>query len=146
MAKLLAKGIAEQSYRGSAAQVSKATGQTISAMGVWNFIQALGEKACEGEVDGIYIKLQGKDRRSSRQDKAEAKIGIAYDGLKQTGQDRYRLVNKVVVVGFSYAREFHAYRETTIAQTFNLDEECKRILNADRASWIRKMKDKSTCF
>lgn len=170
MAELLVKGVTEQSYRACAAQVSEATGQTISAMGVWNVIQALGEKVCEEEkelteahkqgkvcgekespvlfeeADGVYIKLQGKDRRNSRQDKAEVKIGIAYDGWKQTGQDRYQLVNKVVVAGFSHAKEFHAYREAAIAQTFNLDEVCQRILNADGASWIKKVKDKSTCF
>lgn len=170
MAELLVKGVTEQSYRACAAQVSEATGQTISAMGVWNVIQALGEKVCEEEkelteahkqgkvcgekespvlfeeADGVYIKLQGKDRRNSRQDKAEVKIGIAYDGWKQTGQARYQLVNKVVVAGFSHAKEFHAYREAAIAQTFNLDEVCQRILNADGASWIKKVKDKSTCF
>ena len=31
------------------AKVSEMTGQTISAMGVWNVIQALGEKICEEE-------------------------------------------------------------------------------------------------
>ena len=170
MAELLVKGITEQSYRACAAQVSEMTGQTISAMGVWNVIQALGAKVCEEEkelteahkqgkvcgekespvlfeeADGVYIKLQGKDRKNARQDKAEIKIGIAYDGWKQTGQDRYQLVNKVVVAGFSPAKEFHTCREAAIAQTFNLDEVCQRILNADGASWIKKVKDKSTCF
>ena len=66
------------------------TGQTISAMGVWNIIQALGEKICEEakeltedykkghlkgekgvpvlfeEADGVYINLQGKDRARRR--------------------------------------------------------------------------------
>lgn len=32
------------------------------------------------EADGVYIKLQGKDRKKEKQDKAEIKIGIAYDG------------------------------------------------------------------
>lgn len=44
------------------------------------------------------------------------------------------MVNKVVVAGSSHAKEFHAYREAAIAQTFNLDEVCQRILNADGAS------------
>ena len=33
-----------------------------------------------------------------------------------------------------------------IAQEFNLDEVSQRILNAEGASWIKKVKDKSTCF
>ena len=32
------------------------------------------------------------------------------------------------------------------AQEFDLDEVGQRILNADGASWIKKVKDKSTCF
>ena len=170
MAELLVKGITEQSYRACAAQISETTGQTISAMGVWNVIQALGAKVCEEEkeltqahkqgkvhgekevpvlfeeADGGYIKLQGKDRRKNGQDKAEMKIGIAYDGWKRTGKDRYELANKVIVAGFAHAKEFHEYREAAIASMFNLDEVSQRILNADGASWIKKVKDKSTCF
>lgn len=135
MAELLVKGITELSYRECARQVSEMTGQTISAMGVWNVIQALGEKVCEDEAelteaykkgqvkgkrevpvlfeeaDGVYIKLQGKDRKKEKQDKSEIKIGIAYDGWRKTGPDRYALENKVVVAGFSKAKEFQEYRE-----------------------------------
>lgn len=170
MAEMLVKGITEQSYRACAAQISETTGQTISAMGVWNVIQALGAKVCEEEkeltqahkqgkvqgekevpvlfeeADGVYIKLQGKDRKKSGQDKAEMKIGIAYDGWKRNGKDRYELPNKVIVAGFAHAQEFHEYREAAIAAMFNLDEISQRILNADGASWIKKVKDKSTCF
>ena len=170
MAELLVKGITELSYRECARQVSEMTGQTISAMGIWNVIQALGEKVCEEETelteaykkgqvkgkrevpvlfeeaDGVYIKLQGKDRKKEKQDKAEIKIGLAYDGWRKTGPDRYALEDKVVVAGFSKAKEFQEYREAAIAQEFNLDEVDQRILNADGASWIKKVKDKSTCF
>ena len=51
MAELLVKGVTEQSYRACAAQISETTGQTISAMGVWNVIQALGVKVCEAEKE-----------------------------------------------------------------------------------------------
>ena len=170
MAELLVKGITELSYRECASKISEMTGQTISAMGVWNVIQALGEKVCEEETvlveehkkgqirgekevpvlfeeaDGVYIKLQGKDRKEAKRDKAEIKIGIAYDGWKKTGKDRYELSNKVVVAGFARAKEFQEYREAAIAEKFNLDEVSQRILNADGASWIKQVKDKSTCF
>ncbi len=110
--------------------MSEMTGQTISAMGVWNVIQALGERVCEEEselteeykrgnvkgkkevpvlfeeADGVYINLQGKDRKKEKQDKAEMKVGIAYDGWRKTGPGRYALENKVVVAGFSKAKEF----------------------------------------
>ena len=170
MAELLVKGITELSYRECAAKVSEMTGQRISAMGVWNVIQSLGEKVCEEEkklveehkkgkirgerevpvlfeeADGVYVKLQGKDRKGSHKGKTEIKVGIAYDGWKRTGKDRYELVDKVVVAGVSGAKEFQEYREAAIAQKYDLDEVCQRILNADGASWIKKVKDKSTCF
>lgn len=170
MAELLVKGITEMSYRECAAKISEMTGQVISAMGVWNVIQELGGKACEEEeqlveeykkghiqgekeapvlfeeVDGVYVRLQGKDRKRSRQGKAEVKVGIAYDGWKQVGKGRYELSDKVVVAGFEGAKKFHEYREVAIAGKYNLDEVNKRILNADGASWIKKIKDKSTCF
>lgn len=170
MAELMVHGITEMSYRECAAKVSEMTGQTISAMGVWNVIQTLGEKVCEEEkelvkdhkagkvqgekevpvlfeeADGVYVKLQGKDRKDSRQDKAEIKVAIAYEGWKKTGKDRYVLPDKVVVAGFAKAKDFHEYREAAIASRYNLNEVTQRILNADGASWIKKIKDKSTCF
>ncbi len=170
MAELLVKGITELSYRECAAKVSEMTGQTISTMGVWNVIQALGEQVCEEEkelaeeykkghikgekkspvlfeeADGVYIRLQGKDRKRMGQDKAELKVGIAYSGWRKTGLDRYTLEDKVAVTGFSKAKEFHEYREAQIAQTFDLDFVEQRILNADGAAWIKMVKNKSTCF
>lgn len=35
------------------------------------------------EADGVYIKLQEKDRKDEKQDKAEIKIRIAYDRWKK---------------------------------------------------------------
>ncbi len=170
MAELMVQGITELSYRECAAKISGMTGQSISAMGVWNVIQALGEKVCRDEkelvkahkagelrgekevpvlfeeADGVYVKLQGKDRRRKKQDKAEIKVGIAYDGWKKAGKDRYILPDKVVVAGFEKAKEFQEYREAAIAQKYNLDEVRQRILNADGASWTKKVKDRSTSF
>ncbi len=170
MAELLVKGITELSYRECAAKVSEMTGQAISSMGVWNVIQALGKKVCEEETqlvkehkrghiqgkkevsalfeeaDGVYVRLQGEDRKRSRKGKAEIKVGIAYDGWKAAGKGRYELPDKVVVAGFEGAKEFHEYREAAIAEKYNMDEVNERILNADGASWIKKVKDKSTCF
>lgn len=131
------------------------TGQTISAMGVWNVIQALGEQVCEEEkevpvlfeeADGVYLKLQGKDRKKRRQDKTEIKVGIAYDGWRDAGSGRYVLEDKVVAAEFCTAKEFHEYREAAIAQRINPAEVSQRILNADGVAWIKKVKDQGTCF
>ncbi len=170
LAEKLVEGVAELSYRQCAARVSEMTGQSISAMGVWKVIQALGEQVVieekeitrahkEGhvrgekeapvlfeEADGVFINLQGKDRRESRQKKAEIKVSIAYDGWIKEGKNRYRLDEKIVTAGMEKARDFHANREAAIASVFNLDETEIRILNADGASWLKKVKDKSTIF
>ena len=128
MAELLVKGITELSYRECATKVSEMTGQTISAMGVWNVIQALGEKVYneeatlteeykKGHVKGkkkflsclkkqmeFISNCRAKTEKRKKQDKAEIKIGIAYDGWRKTGPERYALENKVVVAGFSKAK------------------------------------------
>lgn len=170
LAEKIVHGITEMSYRECAAKVTEMTGQSISAMGVWNVIQALGEKVLEEEkelvedhkkgliqgeettpvlfeeADGVYLCLQGKDRKKNRQEKAEMKVAIAYEGWKKTGKERYELSNKVVVAGFSSAKEFHEYREAAIAEKYDIDEIDVRLLNADGASWIKKVKDRSTYF
>lgn len=170
MAELMVKSVTEMSYRESAAKVTEMTGQRISAMGVWNVIQALGEKVCRDEeelvkehkkghvqgeyvtpvlfeeADGVYVNLQGKDRAENHQSKAEIKVAIAYDGWKKEGKERYKLHEKVAVAGFLKSKEFQDYREAVIADKFNLDEVETRILNGDGGSWIKKVKDKETIF
>ena len=59
MSELLIKGITEQSYRACANQISETTGQIISAVGVWNVIQALEEKVCEEEKELTEAYKQG---------------------------------------------------------------------------------------
>ena len=167
---LLVAGITTKSYRDCAREVSEATGQRISAMGVWNVIQSLGEKVCEEErllcnqhrkgnvrgkrtapvlfeeTDGVNIRLQGKDRAASSNGKAEMKVAIAYDGWRQTGKERYLLDGKVAFAGFAGSREFHRIREAKIASEYDLDETEVRLLNGDGAQWIRKVPDKGTYF
>ena len=166
----VASGITTKSYRNCAKEVSETTGQSISAMGVWNIIQALGKKVSveekelvkqhkkgrlEGkktvpvlfeETDGVNIRLQGKDRKETKNGKAEMKAAIAYDGWKEESHGRYRLNGKVVFAGFAKSKEFHQIREAKIAREYNLDEVVCRILNGDGAGWIKKVPDKDTLF
>ena len=170
LAEQLVGGIVEMSYRECAEKISTMTGQKISAMGVWNVIQSLGSEVCKEEeelvvahkskqlqgnkeapvlfeeADGVYLRLQGRDRQTSQKGKAEMKVGLAYDGWKCIGKERYQLNGKVAVAGFSKAKDFQEYREAAIAEIYNLDETEVRVLNGDGASWIKKVKDKSTCF
>ncbi len=80
---LMVSSITEMSYRNCAEKISEMTGQSISAMGVWNVIQSLGEKLTDEEdtlvkehkaghlkgerqapvlfeeADGVWLNLQG---------------------------------------------------------------------------------------
>lgn len=91
------------SYRNAAKNVTELTGQSISHGGIWNVVQALGEKVKEHEakqvkavernklcgqkevlilfekVDGVYINIQGKDRPKSGK-KLEIKVAVANEG------------------------------------------------------------------
>lgn len=93
------------------------------------------------ETDGVYVNLQRE-----KQDMAEIKVGIAYDGWKQTGKERFALDGKVVVAGFSKAKEFQAYREAAIAEKYNTDEIEIRLMNADGADWIKHLSEADTVF
>ncbi len=165
MAEQLVMGITEMSYRECAAKVTEMTGQTISAMGVWNVIQELGRKVCEDEeslvnarrsgiiqgeketpvlfeeTDGVYVRLQNEKKK-----KAEIKVGIAYDGWKEIGKNRYALDNKVVVAGISSSREFQRYREAAIAEVYDTAEIDVRLMNADGAEWVKNISEVDTIF
>lgn len=169
-ASLLVSEVTELSYRECAEKVTAMTGQSISAMGVWNVIQKLGEKVCKEEqqlvnnhkagkikgkkeapvlfeeADGVWLDLQGKDRKESNFPKAEMKVGIAYDGWKDRGNGRYELDGKVVTAGFVKAADFHKAMEAGIAREYDLEKTELRLLNGDGASWIKKVPDKSTVF
>ena len=165
LADQLVSGITEMSYRECAAKITAMTGQSISPMGIWKTIQALGEKVCEEErelvkahkagkiqgetvtpvlfeeTDGVYVKLQREQKKGG-----EIKVGIAYDGWKETGTNRYSLDKKVVVAGFSNSKEFQEYREASIAEKYDTDEIEIRLMNADGSEWIKNVCDADTVF
>lgn len=148
------------SFRNAAKNVTELTGQSISHGGVWNVVQALGEKIKEDEAhkvkaleknelcgqkevsilfeeaDGVYINIQGKDRPKSGK-KLEMKVAVAYEGWKETSKNRFELVNKIACAGFEEASLFYKKKEAMIAEKFNTDEIEMRILNGDGAAWIK---------
>ena len=134
-------------------------------MGVWNVIQSLGEKVCEDEkglvaahkagcvhgktetpvlfeeADGVHVRLQRENQES-----AEIKVGLAYDGWKVQGKDRFALDNKVVVAGFARSKEFQEFREAAIAEKYDTDGITIRLMNADGSEWIKNICDTDTVF
>jgi len=157
------------SYRNTANNITELSGQSISHGGVWNVVQALGKKVKEDEAelakaaeknqlcgekeipvlfeeaDGVHINIQGKDRPKSGK-KLEMKVAVAYEGWKETGKNRYELVNKVACAGFEDISEFYKIKEAMIAKEYNVDEIQMRILNGDGATWIKHGIDDTTHY
>jgi hypothetical protein len=170
---LIGSSICENSYRATARQISEQTGQAISAQGVWDVVQALGEKQAARirrdveldaahagtgiiatkilyeENDGVWLKLQGKSRQEEGNSK-EMKVGIAYDGVKwrekKDGTKRRNLDNKVAFAGFMSAEEYRKQKEGLIASVFSKDEIELRVFNGDGGSWtLPKQKEGCIC-
>lgn len=169
LAYLIVHAASRMSYRQAADTVSSMTGQRISHGGVWNVVQdvgdAVGQKEKIGvrrmmdnmlqgntitpvlfeEIDGVYLSLQGKDRKKSAKGKKELKVAIAYSGWEKEGK-KYRLVDKVAIAGFHATDEFQKMREAKIRRIFNTDEAQVRVLNGDGAPWIKKVCDPDTIY
>ena len=169
--KLAAEAVCETSYRGAAKMISETTGLDISAQGVWDIVQQLGEaqeavvdrhaelaeaqrgigqietKILYEENDGIWLKLQGRARKENGVSK-EMKVGIAYDGVTweegKNGQKRRTLDNKVAYASFAPAKEFRRKKEGLLASRFNVDSIDLRVLNGDGANWIQKQRGTNT--
>ena len=171
MCQIAATAVCETSYRGAAELISETTGLNISAQGVWDIIQKLGEsqvslvqrhaelaqlhkgtgalvtKLLYEEDDGIWLKLQGKSRQEYGPAK-EMKVGIAYDGVQwaETKSGKRRVLdNKVAYASFENAKTFRRNKEGLVASRFDVDEIELRVCNGDGANWIRK-KNGSRCI
>lgn len=157
----------EMSYREVSEAVTGLTNQGISHQGVWNVVQAVGEKQAEEEkrlvrayenhqlagerevpvlfeeADGLWLSMQGKSRKGSSKGKKELKIGVVYEGWKQRypSSKEYKTIDKTAFAGYMKSDEFKALRDSAIAEKYNTDEIRYRILNGDGAAWIAKGHD-----
>ena len=153
--------VCELPYRKAAAELSELTGQPISHGAVWNVTQQLGRRVDEieqenaekahrnkgaGEIeakllfeeqDGIYLHLQGKDRKKHGKGH-EMKLAIAYDGAEKKGKDRYVLSGKVACANFEGIEKFYLRKEGAIAANYNADEIELRVLGGDGGIWIKR--------
>ena len=161
--------VCELPYRKAAAEISSMTGQTISHTAAWKVTQRLGERVGEledanaakarenkgtgesivkllfEEQDGIWLHLQGKDRKKHGKSK-EMKLTIAYDGAVKKGKNRYELTGKVACANFESVDKFYRRKEGVIAVKYNVDEIEIRALNGDGATWIKRSIDADTVY
>ena len=92
------------------------------------------------ENDGIWLKLQGKDRNQYGKAR-EMKVGIAYPGVRwmPCGKTKRRILdNKVAYATFDPVGAFRKFKEGLVASRFAVKGIDLRIVNGDGAQWIQK--------
>ena len=170
LAEKIALTVTEAPYRVTADIISSTCGQSISAGGVWNLIQRLGERIdeeerhavkqmnadqAEGEkgipvlfeeMDGVWLNIQ--DEQHKKKKKQEMKVFTMYEGwdAEKEKANRSTLVGKTMLAGMEKSTEFHEKREACIRKKYNADEIGQRILNGDGGSWIKEPYDPETIF
>lgn len=170
LAEKIALTVTESPYRVTADIISSTCGQSISAGGVWNMMQRLGERIDEEEtyavkqmdadqtegeqvipvlfeeMDGVWLPMQ--DEHHKKMKKQEMKVFTMYEGwdAEKEKQGRSTLVGKTMLAGMESSIEFHAKREACIRKKYAADEITQRILNGDGGSWIKEPYDSDTIF
>lgn len=170
LAEKIALTVTESPYRVTADIITRTCGQNISAGGVWNMMQRLGERIdeeechavkqmnagqAEGEkmvpvlfeeMDGVWLNMQ--DERHRKMKKQEMKVFTMYEGwdAEKEKNGRSTLVEKVMLAGMEKSPEFHEKREACIRKKYNADEIGQRILNGDGGSWIKEPYDPDAIF
>ena len=170
LAEKIALTVTESPYRVTADIISSTCGQSISAGGVWNMMQRLGERIDEEEnyavkqmgadqsegekivpvlfeeMDGVWLRMQ--DEHHKKRKKQEMKVFTMYEGwdAEKEKQKRGTLVEKTMLAGMEDSTEFHAKREACIRKKYAADEIGQRILNGDGGSWIKEPYDSETIF
>lgn len=160
--------VTEAPYRVTAQTVSSICGQSISAQGVWELVQKLGDRISEEEtqavkemkagcpkghkavpilfeeMDGVWLRMQGAHHEKAP--KQEMKVSTIYEGWDAESKGQSRLVGKRILAGMEKSQEFHEKREAQIERIYQADEIGQRILNGDGGSWIKEPYDPETVF
>lgn len=173
--------VSENSYRTTARSIEQISNQTISHEAVRNVVLKVGEKISDKEkervkllkedklecgkkeipalfeeADGLWISLQGKDKKAAikkykekaykegkefkepRRIKSELKLYVSYEGWKK--DSRHALVEKRYIAGFMTSKQLHWLRMAKLYERYNLKNIKMLLLNGDGATWIKKLK------
>jgi len=163
---VMATQLTIESFRNAANAVSIMTGIRLSHGSIWNITQKVGEaikkeedqkiallKAGQitgkkevdvlfEEADGVYLKLQGKDRKRFGKTR-ELKVAVTYEGWEKNGKKGFKLAGKRVCSSFEDSNKFRLLKESMIASEYNTDAIKFRIQNGDGASWIHDGNDET---
>ena len=169
------------SYRKGAEEIQNITNETISHEGLRKIVYATGkkieqkeddevelydkEKLIKGtkevvaifeEADGLWVNLQGKDRKEQiekyqkqcekkgkefkkpKSVKTELKLHVTYEGWKKD-DDRHPLVNKSYIAGMMSSKKLEKIRNARLYQKYDLEKVKLRVMNGDGARWIKNI-------
>ncbi len=85
------------------------------------------------EADGVMLSLQRENKR-----KVEAKLGIAYEGWKKVGKNRYKTDNKSVHGDIVSSDTFWSAMTLKLSRKYEFSCVNHMILGGDGAGWIRE--------
>ncbi len=106
------------------------------------------------EADGIWINLQGKDRKERLEEnkkkaekenkefnpkmkiKTELKLHVMYEGWKKD-DPRHRLVNKQYIAGIMKPKEIAKLRDARVYSQYDESKIKIRVTNGDGAKWTK---------
>ena len=149
------------SYRTAATTLNDLTGLDISHESVWRIVQNAGsweQTRVDGlaeaaraecgagtyetpvlyeEMDGVYLALQGKDRKEHGPSK-EMKVAIAYSGVYEDASGRRTLANKVSYASFEQAKDFRSHAEGVVADFYAVEQVKRRVFSSDGGLWLQR--------
>lgn len=176
---LMLKYITDNSYRKTANIINDITGLKITGSAVWNVIQTVGNNLKEKEIheqeqynkgtlkyinkdnhvifselDGVYINLQGKDRKEKIEAykknhiectevpksvrKKEIKVVSIYEGFQKVAKARNQLVNKKVYAQTIDNINIKDKTNIYIEKTYDKNKLKMIIKNSDGGTWTKE--------
>ena len=167
------------SYRKAETVLKETTNATLSFEWIRNIVVKLGDKitkkekeerkmldkgqlvaglkqiiALFEEADGLWINLQGKDRKErleknkkkcekenkefnpKQKIKTELKLHVMYEGWKKDDK-RHPLINKQYIAGMMKPKEMKKLRDARVYQQYDVEKIKLRVVNGDGAKWTK---------
>ncbi len=106
------------------------------------------------EADGVLIVMQGEDRKKRVEEykklhpneevpkkvrNGELKLGMTYEGWKEEGKNRYKLIGKEYIAGFMDGEKMAQIMKAKIHSKYDVDKIELNVTNSDGAGWIKRL-------
>ena len=176
------------SYRKAETVLKETTNATLSFEWIRNIVVKIGDKitkkekeerkmldkgqlvagvkeiiALFEEADGLWINLQGKDRKErleknkkkcekenkefnpKQKIKTELKHHVMYEGWKKDDK-RHPLINKQYIAGMMKPKEIKKLRDARVYQQYDVEKIKLRVVNGDGAKWTKGIRAKGGIY